>query len=74
MTTKAQHARWADLPNRRGWIASERGSAAAARDGVHFSHIAETDRILADFVGADELRAPEWLSEEDMRRELGEAR
>ncbi|MBU6190685.1 MAG: hypothetical protein KGR68_15320 [Betaproteobacteria bacterium] len=74
MTTKAQHARWADLPNRRGWIAAECGSAAAARDGVHFSHVAETDRILADFAAAEELHAPGWLSVEDMRRELGKAR
>lgn len=65
------HARWADVGNRRGWIASERGNLAAMRDGCDFIATVMIDKATRDFAAADELRAPGWLSVEDAEREIG---
>lgn len=71
MTTKAQLARWCDVMTK---TRGGGGQLAAQRDGATFSHIIAADNATRDLAAADELRAPGWLSHEDMRRELGEGR
>lgn len=70
--TSAQFQRWSDLPQHRDRCWGGGGQLAAARDGAHWTHIIAADNATRDFAAADELRAPDWLSVEDMQREMGQ--
>lgn len=74
MTTAAQHARWREVGNYRGPKGKGRAHLAAMHHGANFSRTIERDNATRDLAEADELRAPGWLSHEDMQREMGERR